>query len=305
MFFGLKIYSANSIEMLAYVVPHIVMAIMMSFFLYSKVRNPFFSEIYETALSFFTLPAIFETMFNPRNPTFKVTPKGTDISKTYVSELAIPFVVMITIVSIASIFGVVKLFLYPEDANIILMTVFWNFINLLLLVSAIAVTSEKSDIRKYIRVLLNQDCTIIVDKKKYKGSVIDMSEGGISISPKNPKDKEEILQNASKIKIQLADHEGELFKIPVIFLKSMGWGKTLIFEFKDLKDKISIRQKIILLIYGNTTAWQEFDESHKVMNPFQSFAYIVKQSFKNALFKEAFKLTFFYFLNLIQFKRNS
>ena len=231
MFFGLKIYSANGMEMLAYVVPHIVMGIMMSFFLYSKVRNPFFSEIYETALSFFTLPAIIETIFNPRNPTFKVTPKGTDISKTYVSELAIPFVVMTMIVSFAFVAGIVKLYLYPQEVSIILMTVFWNFINLLLLVTAIAVSSEKSDERKSIRVLLNQECNIIIDHKRYKGTIIDISEGGVSVEPKNPKHKEIMLHSAHKVKIQLKDTNGEFFKVPVKFLKSLKWGHILIFEF--------------------------------------------------------------------------
>ena len=302
MFFGLKIYSVNNVELLAYVVPHIIMGIMMSFFLYSKVRNPFFSEIYETALSFFTLPAIIETIINPRNPTFKVTPKGTDISQTYVSSLAIPFVVMITIVSIAFLTGIVKLFLYPEEATIILMSMFWNSINLLLLVTAIAVTSEKSDIRKSIRVLLNKECNIIADKKKFKGTILDISEGGVSVEPKNPKHKELLLANAHKIKIQLHDTDGEFFKVPATFLKSVGWGSRLIFEFKGVEDNIPLRQKLILLIYGNTTLWEDFDSSHKVMNPVQSFAYIVKQSFKNALFKEAFKMTFYYFINLVKGK---
>ncbi|SFV75674.1 Cellulose synthase catalytic subunit [UDP-forming] [hydrothermal vent metagenome] len=300
MIFGLKIYDANTVEMFAYVVPHIIMAVMMSFFLYAKVRNPFFSEIYETALSFFTLPAIIETIFNPREPTFKVTPKGTDISKTYVSELAIPFVVMFIIVSFAFIFGIVKVFLYPNELSVIVMTLFWNFINLLLLVTAIAVTSEKSDVRRYIRVLLHQKCKIFVDGKKYKGKIIDISEGGVSIHPKNPENKEKILKNAHNISIEILDINQKPFRVPAKFLKSIGWGKTLIFEFKDIEENYKLRQKLILLIYGNTTIWDDFDASHKVMNPVQSFVFIVKQSFKNALFKEAFLLTLHHFMYILK-----
>lgn len=303
LFFGLRIYNANSTEMLAYVVPHMAVAIMMSYFLYAKVRNPFFSELYETVLSFFTLPAIFETIRNPREPTFNVTPKGEDITQTRVSEFAIPFVVMFIFVSLGFVAGLVRWFYYPEDIYIILMTEAWNLMNFLLLISAIAVTSEKGDIRKTIRVLMNKDCTMWIGDQAIKGKIVDISEGGASIEPIDKEGKEALFKEATDVKIELPDVDGKLFHIPVVFLRSFGWGKTLIFNFDDIKDEIAIRQKLILLIYGNSTVWEEFEEGHKVMNPLQSFYYIVKQSVKNALFKEAFALTFLYFKNLLLMRK--
>ncbi|MEA3228102.1 MAG: UDP-forming cellulose synthase catalytic subunit, partial [Campylobacterota bacterium] len=305
MFFGLKIYSANDIEMIAYVIPHIIMAVMMSYFMYSSVRNPFFSEIYETALSFFTLPAIIQAIWNPYNPTFKVTPKGADISQTYVSEYAIPFVLMIILVSLGFVVGAIKLYLYPEEATIIFMTAFWNFLNLLLLVTAVGVTSEKGDIRKSIRVLLDKECFMIIDGKKYVATIIDISEDGMSIEPIYAKDKEVLLTDADSIEIALHGLNGELFEIPSTFLRSFKWGEVLIFKFKDMRYNLALRQKIVLLIYGNSTIWNEFENEQKNMNPFQSFYLIIKQSFKNALFKEAFKVTFRYFINLILQKKGT
>ncbi len=303
MFFGLKIYSANDIEMIAYVIPHIIMAVMMSYFMYSNVRNPFFSEIYETALSFFTLPAIIQAIWNPYNPTFKVTPKGSDITQTYVSEYAIPFIIMITLVGLGFVAGGLKLYFYPEEASIVFMTAFWNFLNFLLLVTAVGVTSEKGDTRKSIRILLNKDCNIIVDKKRYIATIVDISETGVSVEPLHADGKEALLTHSSDIEIELSDLHGELFKIPSTFLRSFNWGKVLILEFKEMKYNLALRQKIILLIYGNSTVWDEFENEQKNMNPFQSFYFIMKQSFKNALFREAFQLTFRYFLNLIPIKK--
>jgi cellulose synthase (UDP-forming) len=299
MFLGLKIYSANDMEMVAYVIPHILMAVMMSYFLYAKVRNPFFSEIYETVLSIFTLPAIFQTMWSPRNPTFEVTPKDVDITETYVSEFAIPFVIMLTLVGLGFVAAAIRLVLYPEEASIILMTSFWNFLNFLLLITAVAVTSEKGDVRRYIRIPLNQQCTILVDGKHYSGKITDISEGGASIEPDRNDDNEHLLQNAKEITIELLDVSGKTFGIPATFLRSYRWGSTLIFVFKDVNDNIPVRQKLIQIIYGNTTAWQEFENQHKIMNPIQSFVYIMKQSFKNAMMKEAYALTYHYFKNLI------
>jgi len=299
LFFGLKIYSADDIEMIAYVIPHIIMAVMMSFFLYARVRNPFFSEIYETALSFFTLPAIIETAMNPRDPTFEVTPKDVDISKTYVSDFAIPFVIMFTLVAFGLVVAVYKYFMYPEDASVILMTSVWNFMNLMLLVTAIAVTSEKGDIRKYIRIPLNDNCNIIVDGKKYRGKILDISEGGISIEPFKKEGKEEMLKAAKDIKIEMMSVEHKPFEADVKFLRAFRWGATLVFNFDNIEKNYPVRQKLIQLIYGNTTAWNEFEAKHPILNPVQSLIFIMKQSFKNAMFREAYMLTFKYLKNLI------
>ncbi len=299
LFFGLKIYSADDIEMVAYVIPHIIMAVMMSFFLYARVRNPFFSEIYETALSFFTLPAIIETAMNPRDPQFEVTPKDIDISKTYVSDFAIPFVIMFTLVSFGFVVALYKYFAHPEDASVILMTSVWNFLNLMLLLTAIAVTSEKGDVRQYIRIPLHNNCNIIIDGKKYAGEILDISEGGVSISPKKKEGKEEMLKNAESIKIEMISVEGELFEVDVNFLRAFGWGSRLIFNFHDIEKNYPVRQKLIQLIYGNTTAWNEFEAKHPVLNPIQSLVFIIKQSWKNAMFREAYALTGKYLLNYI------
>jgi len=113
LFFGLRIYNANGVEMLAYVVPHMSMAIMMSYFLYAKVRNPFFSELYETVLSFFTLPAIISVLRNPRSPTFDVTPKGQEMMEDHISDLAAPFVIIFTLVALGFVASAYRLYAYP------------------------------------------------------------------------------------------------------------------------------------------------------------------------------------------------
>ena len=299
LFFDLRIYNANDVEMLAYVIPHMLMAVMMSYFLYAKVRNPFFSELYETVLSFYTLPAILQTIWNPRNPTFQVTPKGEDQTKTHVSEFAVPFVIMLTVVILGFIAAIYKFYTHPEEEHIVIMTTAWNTLNFFLLISAVAVTSEKGDVRKYIRIPLRSKCSIIVDEKHYDGVIEDISEGGINIAPATKEGMEALLKAHSSVTIELPDVDGKPFQIPAKFLRAFGWGAHLVFIFEDIEELIEVRQKLIQVIYGNTTVWHEIDESHKVMNPLESFAYIVKQSFQNALLREAYALTFSYLVNLI------
>ena len=294
LFFGLRVYNANGVEMLAYVVPHMSMAVMMSYFLYAKVRNPFFSELYETILSFFTLPAIISVLKNPRAPTFDVTPKGQEMQEDHISDLAVPFVIIFTFVALGFVASAVRLYLYPYEYEVILMTTAWNLLNMLLLVAAIGVTSEKREIRRSIRVPLNSDCKIIIGDMKYDGTIIDIGEGGLNITPKNIDIKyEEILTNSPNVEIELGDIDGNPFKIPSKFLRSFNWGKRLVFVFEDMEFNIPLRQKLIQIIYGNTTKWQEIEDTKPIMSPLVSFMFIIKQSFKNAMFKDAYKFTFY------------
>jgi len=293
LFFGLRIYNANGMEMLAYVVPHMSMAVMMSYFLYAKVRNPFFSELYETVLSFFTLPAIISVLRNPRAPTFDVTPKGQEMIKDHISDLAVPFVIIFTFVALGFVASVVRLFLYPYETEVILMTTMWNLLNILLLTAAIGVTSEKREVRKSIRVPLNAECKIMLGDREYMGTIVDISEGGLNITPLDDKIKyEEILSASPNVEIELEDIDDKPFAIPSRFLRSFNWGKRLVFVFEDMEYNIPLRQKLIQIIYGNTTKWREIEDTKPIMSPFVSFMFIIKQSIKNAMFRDAYKFTF-------------
>ncbi|NPA29043.1 MAG: UDP-forming cellulose synthase catalytic subunit [Epsilonproteobacteria bacterium] len=300
LYFGLKIYNANNMEMVAYVIPHMLMAILMSYFLYAKVRNPFFSELYETVLSFFTLPAILSVLKNPREPKFKVTPKGLDTIEDHVSGLASVFVILFTLVAIGFGFAVYRYIHYPQETGVVLMTSAWNLMNFLLLLAAIGVVSEKHEYRRYVRVPLETRARIIYGNRSLSGIIVDISEQGINIRPDRPSEIiEKTLREAEDLKIEIADIDGEFFTIPVKFLRTFGWGEHIIFVFDDIYHNIPVRQKLIQLIYGNTTKWSEIEEKKPVMNPLQSFFYIVRQGYKNAMLKRAYATTFRQFKDYI------
>lgn len=297
LFFGLKIYNANGPEMLAYVIPHMFLAISMSYFIYGKVRNPFFSELYETVLALFTLPAIFSVLRHPRDPTFDVTPKGQEMLKDHVSDLTAPIVILFIIISFGFIAGVIRVLIDPSQLAVIAMTSVWNLLNLLLLVSALAIVSEKKELRGSIRIPINAQSNIIVNDEKFSGTIADISEGGIKFIPDTKGiEYEKILNSTPNVTIQLKDIDGNLFGIPSHFKKSFHWGEALSFTFNDFKndnmDDLIIKQKLVQIIYGNTTKWNAMENEKPIMTPGGSFMYIMKHSFQNVLWKEVFLFTF-------------
>ncbi|MDQ7047634.1 MAG: glycosyltransferase family 2 protein, partial [Sulfurovum sp.] len=302
LFFGLRIYTANGVEMLAYVVPHIYMAISMSFFIYGKVRNPFFSELYETVLSFFTLPAIVSTLWSPRHPTFNVTPKGEELTEDYVSELGIVFVVVCGMIVLGFIAAIYRLIYYPFEYEIILATTAWNLLNFILILAAIGVSSEKKELRGNIRIPLDREVSVFVDGIQFAGKVMDISEDGIRILPLDDDFTEKLLKESGHIDIEIHDIEGKPFSVAADFLRSFGFGSNYIFIYQDIYHNIKIRQQLIHLVYGNTTNWKHYEDQKPIMRPMQSFIYIIKQSIQNAMFKESFALTYKFFKHKIKSK---
>jgi cellulose synthase (UDP-forming) len=59
LFFGVRVYNASEWQVLGYAVPHIFGTIMVTDFLYGRVRHPFFSELYEAVQSMYLVPVIF------------------------------------------------------------------------------------------------------------------------------------------------------------------------------------------------------------------------------------------------------
>jgi cellulose synthase (UDP-forming) len=268
------------------------MAISMSYFLYAKVRSPFFSELYETILSFYTLPAIISTLRNPHDPTFNVTPKGEHVSKDYVSHLGIVFVLVFIFIILGFAAAIYRLIYYPADYEVILATTLWNLLNLVLIVAAIGVSSEKKDTRKNIRIPLDTETIIHTEEHTIVGKITDISEDGIRMLPAEKKLLDIDMHNDIKVSIEIHDINGELFQVPAKFLRSFGGGGHYIFIFEKEKLDIKLRQKLIHLVYGNTTNWKAYDQNKPLMNPHESFIFIIKQSVENVMFKEALVLTF-------------
>ncbi len=130
----------------------------------------------------------------------------------------------------------------------------------------------------------------------------DISEDGIGLKPSTDAMTEELLRGSSSIEIEVHDFETKPFIASAKFLRSFGWGSDYIFVFDDIEHNIPVRQKLIHLIYGNTTNWDVHEKKRPVMTPLESFGYIIKQSIKNAMFKESFLMTFGFFKRKIKSK---
>jgi len=143
LFFGLKIYNANTLEFFCYTVPYLLALILTNHYLFSKVRWAFLSEIYEILQSLFSIRAVWAVLKDPSHPQFSVTPKMETLERDFISPLAAPFYWTIVVTLLQVVFGVWRCIEFPEQQPLVAITMFWAFFNLLLLIAVLGALYEQ------------------------------------------------------------------------------------------------------------------------------------------------------------------
>jgi len=182
IFFNLKIFNASGEEFLAYVAIYMIVNVIMQNYLYGRYRWPWISELYEYIQSVYLIRAVISAMLNPRTPTFKVTSKSESLEESRVSELATPFYVIFAVLLFAVGVTVWRIIEQPYDADITLVVGGWNVFNLIIAGCALGVVSERSDLRRSIRVPLARRCEVVCDGEAFPGTVVDASSSGLRLS---------------------------------------------------------------------------------------------------------------------------
>ena len=285
LFFGLKIYRADGMDLVAFTIPHVLAANNVSSLLYSKVRWSLFSEVYETAVSIFTLPAIIEVLIRPRGLQFEVTPKGEDITKDFVSHLVYPFVVLLCFIIAGMGAAGYRWVVYPQEHHIIVMTSAWNIFNLFLIMTGLAITSEKGELRTYERMPSNEECLVKVGNTDLKGRIKDISEGGVAlellIRPSQEKMIDIIRREIGEITI--VDDKGRKVVLQVKILRIRN--ARMIVRFIGLEDDLEARRRLLGVIYGDETRWINMDKREASPAFFNVLWLIMKHSYKNTNYR--------------------
>jgi cellulose synthase (UDP-forming) len=293
IFFGLKSYVASDLELIAYTVPHLAVALIISQHLYGSVRWGYFSEVYETSLALFTLPATIEVMMRPRDPEFEVTPKGEDTSQDRVSSLASPFVWFAMLLGSGFVVGFYKWFAYPELRDALVMTLSWNAFNSIFVVTSLAIASEKKQLRQYVRIPSNETAILKVEGETFIGKISDISLSGIAInfSDETLEKLKPHLSPRQMMQVLIYDMDGRLTPIYGSFLRLL-FGKRFTMRFDDTETNLELRKKLVALIFGEKTRWHELDYQEQNRSPFSSLWLLFSNALKSAYIGKAFSMTF-------------
>lgn len=288
LYFGLHIYRADAMDLLGFTIPHVIAANQVSRMLYSRVRWSLFSEVYETAISFFTLPAIIEVLLKPRAAQFKVTPKGEDITRDFISHLISPFLIIFILILIGYLFGIYRWIILPNERYIVLMTLAWNTFNLVLILTCLAIASEKGEKRQYARIPSKERCQIEVGGVSFQGRIQDVSEGGAAVElvgTYSSRDSSIHLNKDAKFTIFDSQNQVTVFNANILRCTE----NKIILRFIGLEDDLELRKKLVVILYGSDTRWKNLDEREDSPSLINSMVLLVQHSLDNIMFADIFR----------------
>jgi cellulose synthase (UDP-forming) len=202
--------------LLAYFIPHYAASIIAFNMVSRGYRNPFWSDVYETLMSFALTLTALKTIFMPFKRRFEVTPKGLHQSKL---KLAIAFVFPHMVLSGLLVLGVaLGLRNYITQQGLLSPTVIsiaWASYNTLILFVAVIAALERPQRRSDIRLDRNIDCELLLDGKRVLCKTRDISEKGVSVILDQP-----VRFISPFITLDLKSNYGEVTRIKGIIVRN-------------------------------------------------------------------------------------
>jgi len=270
LFFGLRVYNASIIQVVAYAVPHLIASYYVSNFLYGKVRHPFFSELFETIQSIFLAPAVLSVFLRPRAPKFKVTPKSISLEKDYLTHLSTPFYIMVVLAVLAYPVATIRYLSNPTLYDTIIICVIWNTFNLLLMLCCLGVVWESKQLRKSHRFYVKEKVKIIdpINNLSTEAMMVNLSAAGLSMIANLDDDSK-----SKKMILSAADSYGNQYNLPIQILRSSPHSDGRLYGCRfDITNK-EIHQHVIGFVYGDSKRLKYFHQAQteRTLNSFKGF----------------------------------
>jgi cellulose synthase (UDP-forming) len=256
LFFGLQVYNATLEQIAAYALPHLVAAFLVSDFMFGKVRHPFFSELYETVQSIFLIPAIISAAANPRSPTFKVTPKGQNLSQDFLSPLAVPLYLMLVVTICAYPFGVWRWTLSPlyQDATLLCMA--WTTFNLIMLLLALGVVWERRQLRSRHRIAVEETVQVssVNRSDPQEATVVDISHSGVRL--RLPQDVQ--VTAGDRLHMKAQDARGHVYSLRLETVWVQNTNGILTVGCSFLAETQEEQVEIVGYVFGDSDRWERY-----------------------------------------------
>lgn len=217
LIFGLSIYHASALQIVAYSLPHVAATFLITAFLFGRTRQPFFSEIYECIQSVFLTPAVLYAVRHPHKPSFKVTPKGIGMQSEHLSVLSFFFFSILILNLMATSAGFVRLWTQPLFRDVVIITLIWSIYNIFLVTLSLGALWEKRQARLHHRLDVVGQAMVQFPRLRQRHAVdlVDLSLSGLSFHAKfdfEVKDHERIIVEAASADGLVSYFEAEVVR---------------------------------------------------------------------------------------------
>jgi cellulose synthase (UDP-forming) len=152
LFFGLEVVVTTAPEALAYAGVYLAAGYMVQNALFSPVRWPFLSEIYEIAQAPYLARAVVGAVLRPGRAKFEVTSKDETVTETHVSDVYRPLLLLFLLM-LAGVGALIWRYVeFPGDRAVLQIVGAWAVFNAILVGASLRAIVEQPQRRKAPRV---------------------------------------------------------------------------------------------------------------------------------------------------------
>ena len=261
LFFGMQIYRASYQEFIAYGLTHLAASLMLTNFLFGKVRWPFISELYEIAQAPFLARAVLSVFLRPRAPTFKVTAKAETLDRNFVSELSRPLMIILSLLVLGTVVGVWRWYAFPLERENIAIVLGWNLFNLLFVMGAMGVVHERKQRRGVPRVPRRVEAAAHLGDGRADVTVTDLSIGGAQLTLRDGADLyRDLAHGTGRLEVQLQDRTVD---IPFEIRHAVVEDDAIVLGVRFDGQTQAERADIVTLCFGSSDVWVEFQKARQ------------------------------------------
>ncbi len=189
LLWGVTLLDAPVPVVLSYCLPVLVGSLITGQYVYGRLRWPFISHLYQVIQSVHLARSEIRLLGNIRATKFAVTPKAEVLEQDFLSGLAKPFYILITLSLVALIVGAIRIAHEPAQRDMLLFVSFWALIDFVFLLCALGVTFERKQRRTEPRPLADSSARLQITATRIQTGVLtDASASGAGIVTNNHSD---------------------------------------------------------------------------------------------------------------------
>lgn len=262
LFFHAYLILAPVTTVLLYVLPHMIHAMIAKTRTQDGLRSNFFSEVYETVLSWYIIGPTTMALIDPAKGKFNVTSKeGGTYEDFFDFRSARPYLIIIVLNMLGIAIGFYRASYGPvNELFSVVMNMGWCVYNCLMLGCALFVASEIRQSRVKHRVQVSLDVSVLgSDGKCFVGKTQDFSEGGAAILLGEQHGVQRL--DTVWVSFSCANRE-KAFPCQVLTAFDNGIRIQWIFESE------SQRREYIQYTFGQASIWLDWSDHIQMEHPF-------------------------------------
>ncbi len=254
LFLGQRIIVADASSILAYALPHIVVATIAASIVQGRHRHPFWGEVHEVALSFHLLRPTLTALLFPKRGKFNVTSKAADARGSYFDATVVTAHMLALAMLIGGVlygaFGIYSGQFSGNDADTAAVNMLWATVSILFIGVTVAVALEKPETRRQPRIEANLPTKVTLQSGHAFGAcTTNISVSGAHINCSRPDQ-----WKGDNIHVELPAGDGSI----TIEAKVKEWAdRSMRVEF--IPGAIEQQSELVRAVLGRADVWREWD----------------------------------------------